>query len=122
MKVVASLVIGLFVGSGVGFLLGYAGAKSTTTEEADAYLRRRLEPELAGGADYALTIIPMIERGDTNAAIQRLSRMIAVYYHNYANKPGTNELRLRAQSIIREMARTNPVVAKAVYGEGGPRE
>lgn len=122
MKVVASLVVGLLVGAGLGFLLGYAGAKSTSTKEADAYISRRLEPELAGGADYALTIIPMIERGDTNAAIQRLSRVIAVYYHNYASQPGTNELRLRAERIIREMAHTNPVVAKAVYGDGGPRE
>jgi hypothetical protein len=122
MKLFVLLVIGLLVGSAMGFLLGYSHAKSTSTQEADAYISRRLEPDLAGGADYALTIIPMIERGDTNAAIQRLSRMIAVYYLNYASQPGTNELRLRARVIIHELARTNQVVANAVYGASGSPE
>ena len=80
MKLFTALIVGLLVGSAIGWCLGVSRATSANSHEVEELISRRVEPELAGGADYALTIIPMIEHVDTNAAVERLSRMIAVYY------------------------------------------
>src|ERR1043166_781448 len=112
MKVFVASLAGMLVGSAIGWMLGTSRATALSSRATAELVSRRVEPELAGGADYAITIIPMIERGDTNAAIERLCRMIAVYYHNYAREPGTNEYRLRGRAVIDEMARTNPIVAR----------
>jgi hypothetical protein len=101
----------LIAGLAVGWFVGRSQATRSSHEEAEKAARRSAEGEQSLAADYALMTIPLIERGDTNRAIERLSRIVAVYYHNYASDPGTNEWRLRGRRIIDEMASTNAILA-----------
>jgi hypothetical protein len=114
MKAFTALIIALLVGSTFGWLLGSSKAAAVGRERTEEAVRRREEVDTALAADYAALAIPMIERGDTNAAVQRLSRLIAVYYDGYASKPGTNEMRLRGKRAIEEMARTNQILTEMI--------
>ena len=114
MKTLTALVIALFIGSAIGWLLGNFSGAAKGREKTEEAVRRREEVDVALAADYALIAIPMIQRGDTNAAVERLSRLIAVYYDGYATKPGTNEMRLRGKRIIEEMARTNQILTEMI--------
>ena len=117
MKLLVALIVGLLVGSTIGWALGASRTASRMSHEAEEYALRLLEPQTAAAAEYAITAIPMIDRGDTNAAIERLSRMIAVYYHNYASQPGTNVYRIRAKAVIDEMSQTNQFVARMLKSD-----
>jgi hypothetical protein len=77
----------------------------------------RVEPEFSGAAIYALSTIPLIESGDTNAAIERLSHPIASYYRFYASNPGTNQYRAKMRETIDRMAHSNAVVAASIQRE-----
>jgi len=114
MKALTALVTALLIGLAIGWLVGSSHATANGREKTEEAVRRREEVDTAVAADYALTAIPMIERGDTNAAVERLSRLIAVYYDGYANKPGTNEMRLRGKRVVQEMARTNQILTKMI--------
>lgn len=114
MKALTALVMALLVGSAVGWFLGNSKAGTKCREKTEEAVRRREEVDTALAADYALIAIPMIEQGDTNAAVQRLSRLIAVYYDGYATKPGTNEMRQRGKRVIEAMARTNQILAEMI--------
>lgn len=106
-----AFVLFLLIVSGLSWSLGDSHAAARSRQEVHEAVRWQEEVDVALGADYALTAIPMIERGDTNAAIERLSRQIAVCYVGYASKPGTHEMRLRGKRVIEEMARTNQILA-----------
>ena len=114
MKAWTAFILGLLVGSALGWLLGSSHATAKGREKADEAVRWREEVDIALAADYALIAIPMVERGDTNAAVERLSRLVAVYYDGYASKSGTNEMRVRGKRVIEEMARTNQILTRMI--------
>ena len=112
MKPAVVLFVVALVGSAAGWFLGSSHVTARSREKTDEAVSRRAELDQTLATDYALLTIPLVERGDTNAAVERLSRMIAVYYNNYAIQPGTNEWRLRGRRVIDEMASTNQILAR----------
>ena len=113
MRSIVCVVVLLLV-SAVSWFFGNAHSTARGRTADDEVVKWREEVDTALAADYALMAIPMIERGDTNAAIERLSRLIAVYYLGYASKPRTNEMRLRGKRVIEEMARTNQILTRMI--------
>jgi len=114
MKRSLTFVLLLLIVAAVSWGIGSSRATTKSRQDAHEAVRGREEVDVTLTAGYALMTIPMIERGDTNAAIERLSRLIAVYYVGYASKPGSNETRLRGKRVVEEMARTNQVLAKMI--------
>ena len=116
MRFVAPFIIGLVVGSAVTWFVAYVQPENQARRHSIAYINR-VEPEFIGAAIYALSTIPLIEVGDTNAAIERLSHPIADYYRLYASNPGTNQYRTKMRETIDRMASNNPVVAASIQRE-----
>jgi hypothetical protein len=116
MKSLIAFILGLAVGAAITWLVAYAHPRREADRRGLAYIDR-VEPEFVGTAIYALSTIPLIESGDTNAAIERLSHPIATYYRLYAHSPGTNEYRAKMRDTIDKFARSNAVVAASIERE-----
>ena len=116
MRFVAPFIVGLIFGSVVTWFIAYVQPTSQARRHSIAYIDR-VEPEFSGATIYALSTIPLIEAGDTNAAIERLSHPIADYYRLYASNPGTNQYRTKMRETIDKMASNNPVVAASIRRE-----
>ena len=116
MKFATPFIIGLVVGSAITWCVAYVQPASQARRQAVAYVNR-VEPEFSGAAIYSLSTIPLIEAGDSNAAIERLSHPIADYYRLYASNPGTNQYRAKMRETIDRMASNNPVVAASIQRE-----
>ena len=116
MRLAVPFVVGLVVGSVITWCVAYVQPTSRATRRAGWYMDR-VEPEFSGAAIYALSTIPLIESGNTNAAIERLSHPIANYYRLYASNPGTNQYRARMRETIDRMARSNAIVAASIQRE-----
>ena len=116
MKSVIPFVLGLVVGVTLAWLVAYVHPRRVADRRGLAYIDR-VEPEFSGAAIYALSTIPLIESGDTNAAIERLSHPIATYYRLYASKPGTNQYRAKMRDTIDRLAGSNAVVAGSIERE-----
>jgi hypothetical protein len=116
MKSVVSFIIGLAIGVAVTWFVAFVHPRRVADRRGLAYIER-VEPEFSGTAIYALSTIPLIESGDTNAAIERLSHPIATYYRLYARDPGTNQYRAKMRDMIDKFARSNAVVAASIERE-----
>jgi hypothetical protein len=116
MRIVIPFVVGLAVGSAITWFVAYVHPASQARRHAIEYVNR-VEPEFSDAAIYALSTIPLIESGDTNAAIERLSHPIADYYRLYASNPGTNQYRAKMRETIDTMAHSNAVVAASIQRE-----
>jgi len=116
MKSLVSFILGLAIGVVVTWFVAYVHPRRVADRRGLAYIDR-VEPEFSGTAVYALSTIPLIESGDTNAAIERLSVPIATYYRLYASEPGTNQHRAKMRDTIDKFARSNAVVAASIERE-----
>src|ERR1017187_8495287 len=116
MKSFATFILGLALGVAVTWFVAYVHPRREADRRGLAYINRA-EPEFSGTAIYALSTIPWIESGDTNAAIERLSHPIATYYRLYASDPGTNEYRANMRDTIDKFARSNAVVVASIQRE-----
>lgn len=116
MKSVVTFILGLVVGATIAWFVAYVSPRRVADRRGLAYIDR-VEPEFSGTAIYALSTIPLIESGDTNAAIERLSHPIATYYRLYAREPGTNQYRVKMRDTIDKFARSNAVVAASIERE-----
>ena len=116
MKSVIPFMFGLAVGVMITWLVAYAHPRREADRRGLAYIER-VEPDFSGAAIYALATIPLIEVGDTNAAIERLSHPIATYYRLYASDAGTNAHRAKMRDAIEQFARSNSVVAASIERE-----
>jgi len=116
MKSPLTFILGLAVGATITWFVAYVHPRREADRRGLAYIDR-VEPEFVGTAIYALSTIPLIESGDTNAAIERLSHPIAVYYRLYAHEPGTNQYRAKVRDAIDNFARSNATVAASIERE-----
>lgn len=113
MKFFVPFVLGLLVGVVNTWLVVSFHPGREADRRGIAYLDR-VEPEFGETAINALSTIPLIESGDTNAAIERLSHPIATYYRLYASEPGTNQYRAKMRDSIDKFARSNAIVAASI--------
>jgi hypothetical protein len=114
MKIIIIFLVGLLVGLGVGWYFGYTRPIAKANRDA----RREM---LAMTADdtmaalIAVKAIPLVESGDTQKAVQWLSKPIGSYYRVYSLHAGTNDERLSMRAMIEKLASTNSVVDAEIH-------
>lgn len=116
-KTILLFLSGCMFGLIAGWYAGYLHPRTTAIRRGVEYLERSLdqyEPEYVGPSLQAMRVIPLIESGQTNEAVQSLSDWIANYYRSYASTPGTNDYRRRARDVIEAMAKTNTILANRI--------
>lgn len=113
MRAFITFTVGCLLGLALGWFAGYIHPSTKANRQALEYMDR-LEPQYIGPTLLAFRTIPLVESGDTNAAIERLSDAVADYYRAYGVTAGTNEYRTRARTVIEAMAQTNQILARRI--------
>jgi len=112
-KIITALVVGLLIGSCVGWYAGHT--RSARKEDRDEQqLFTSMEWDDSKAASFAVKAIPVVESGDTQKAVRLLALPIGEWYRVYATKPATDE-RLRLRSKIERLASSNSMVASEIH-------
>ena len=112
MKTLIASVFSLLVGSVIGCYIGYSYYEKHVTNEAVEQMMQEIESSDGVQAARAIRAIELIESGETQKAVQLLSRPIVDYYYFYAIHAGTNEERpLKMRAMIEQLVSTNKIVA-----------
>jgi len=114
MKALIVFAVSLVVGSVIGCYIGYSYYEKHVTNEAVEQMVQGIESSDRLETANAIRAIGLIESGETQKAVQLLSRPIVDYYYIYAVHACTNEERLRLRSEIEQLASTNQVVATEI--------
>jgi hypothetical protein len=114
MKSIVILLVGLLVGVGGGWYVGYTRPITKANRDARQELLA-MEADDCMAAIIAVRVIPMIESGDTQNAIAWLAKPIGSYYRVYALHAGTNDQRLTLRAKIEQLASTNSVVDTEIH-------
>ena len=113
MKITIALLVGLVIGSGVGWYVGYTRpAYKAHRNEIEFY--KTMEWDDSKAAHFAVKAIPVVESGDTQRAVHLLALPIGGWYRVYASHAGTNEERLTLRAKIEQLASTNSIVAAEI--------
>lgn len=107
----------LLIGLAIGYYVGHRHDQGGST---DVGVQQLVE---AGESSDALLVatsaraISFIDAGQTQRAIETLSRPIAHFYTVYTSSTSGNERRLALRAMIEELARTNITVAAQIAEE-----
>jgi uncharacterized protein (UPF0261 family) len=118
MKALIAPAVSLLVGLVAGCYIGYGYYEKHLTNEAAEQMVQEVESSDRLEAANAVRAIGLIESGETQKAVQLLSRPLVDYYYIYAIHAGTNDgqaERLRAQ--IEQLAGSNQVVATEITNQ-----
>jgi hypothetical protein len=116
MKPIFASAVSLLVGLAVGGYAGYHYQDRRSTSEAVNLMLEGSESSETVQAARATRAIELIESGETQKAVQILSKPIAYYYSLYADHADT-EGRRRTCAMIEELVSTNKIVAVEVTNE-----
>jgi hypothetical protein len=114
MKSIIILLVGLLVGVGVGWYVGYTRPIAKANRDAHQELLAMTADDTMA-AIIAMRAIPLVESGDTQKAVQWLSKPIGTYYRVYGLHAGTNDERLTLRAKIEQLASTNSVVDAEIH-------
>jgi hypothetical protein len=114
MKIIIISLFSLLVGAGFGWYFGYTMPIAKANRDARQEMLS-IQADDSMAAIIAIRAVPLIESGDTQKAVQWLSKPIGSYYRVYALHAGTNEERLNLRGQIEEMASTNSVIAAEIH-------
>ena len=117
MKTFIASLTGLLVGLAIGCYVGHRYYQRHTTNEAVQQLVEAGESSDALLAATSSRAIGFIDAGETQRAVETLSRPIAHYYSIYTTSTFTNEQRLALRAMIEELAKTNKTVAAQIAAE-----
>jgi hypothetical protein len=114
MKIFITALATMAIGISIGWYVGYTRGGI----ERDRYVREKtyqIEHEYSATINIIVTdVIPSIETGNTNKAIQRLSIPIADYYSVFAVQPNPDKSLSRLRDQIDRLARSNRIVAAGI--------
>ena len=113
MKIIIASLVSLLIGSSIGYYFGY----TRPTAKTDRYVweqMHEMSDDDGAAAIVAMDVIPAIESGDAQKAVQYLSFTIASYYTTHAIQPHPDELRLKLRTEIEQLASTNQIVAARI--------
>jgi hypothetical protein len=114
MKVAIFTTVSLLIGLVTGCYVGYRYCEKRATNEAIQQMVEGAESSDALMAVTSARAIGFIDSGETQKAVEMLSRPIAHYYSIYATSPFTNERRLRLRAMTEELAKTNQTLAAQI--------
>ena len=106
----------LLAGLGVGGYIGYHWNDRRVTNEAVKLMVAGGESAEAEQAARATRAIALIEAGQSQEAVQMLSKPVVHYYGLYSGRANT-EMRRRVCAMIAELASTNAAVAQELSNE-----
>ena len=97
----------------MGWYLEHRRAEHEKTSIADLMVSGD-ESSDAVHAARAIKVIGLIGSGDTQDAVESLSRPIADYYVRYLNYADENQRRAKLRALIEDLIRTNMIVARVI--------
>jgi len=118
MKILIACAVSLLVGCVIGYYIGYSYYEKRVTNRAVEQMMLGIESSDGVQAARAIRSIELIGSGETQKAVQLLSRPIADYYCFYSIHAGTNEDRpLKILTMIEQLVRTNKIVADEISNQ-----
>jgi len=117
MKTIIASAVCLLVGFVMGCYIGYNYNEKHVTNEAVEQMLQGMESSERLEAAYAIRAIGLIESGETQKAVQSLSRPIADYYYFHADLAHDDERAKQLLVGIEQLASTNRIVADEITNE-----
>ena len=111
MKTIITSTVSLLIGLSIGCFGAYRYYEKHISKEAMQRMVDGGESSDALIAATSIRAIGFIESGQTQKAVETLSRPIAHYYSTYPTSTFTSEEHLKLRATIDELARTNQTVA-----------
>ena len=119
MKTMTISFLSLLVGIGLGWYIGYTSSNSRAARREVRHDLDIYEKDGAVAAVFAVQAVSCIDSGETQRAVQILSRPIANFYCDYVTLRDTNSQKeqFKLYDFVQKLAITNQVVATQISND-----